>query len=134
MEGEFSYRSVVGKLNYLEKGTRPDIAYATHECARFSSDPKEEHGEAIKHIVRYLMETSDKGIILDPQERKSLEIYEDEDFAGNWFKKTADIDASTDNSRSGFIILYAGCPLTWFSKLQTQVSLSTTEAEYIALS
>ena len=44
----FDYRSVIGKLNYLEKGTRSDIAYATHQCARFCSDPKKEHGDAVK--------------------------------------------------------------------------------------
>jgi len=44
----FNYRSVIGKLNYLEKGSRSDIAYITHQCARFAISPKREHGEAIK--------------------------------------------------------------------------------------
>ena len=42
-DGHFDYRSIIGKLNYLEKGTRSDIAYITHQCARFTSDPKREH-------------------------------------------------------------------------------------------
>jgi len=51
-DGHFHYRSVIGKLNYLEKCSRPDIAYATHQCARFSSDPRKEHGEAVKWLGR----------------------------------------------------------------------------------
>ena len=50
----FDYRSVVGKLNFLEKSTRPDIAYAVHQCARFCSNPKKSHGDAIVHLARYL--------------------------------------------------------------------------------
>ena len=46
----FHYRSVTGKLNYLEKCTRSDIAYATHQCARFSTCPKTEHGAAVRWI------------------------------------------------------------------------------------
>jgi Reverse transcriptase (RNA-dependent DNA polymerase) len=56
-ENLLHYRSVVGKLSYLEKCTRPDIAYAVHQCARFASNPKEEHTKAIKLIGRYLLGT-----------------------------------------------------------------------------
>jgi hypothetical protein len=52
-DNSFHYRSVIGKLNYLEKSTRPDIAYAVHQCARFSSCPKQSHAEAVKYICRY---------------------------------------------------------------------------------
>jgi len=48
----FHYRSIVGKLNYLEKGTRPDISYFTHQCARFVQEPKKEHGAAIRQLAR----------------------------------------------------------------------------------
>ena len=54
--------------------------------------------------------------------------------AGNWNINTAEHDASTEKSRLGYIVLYAGCPIIWSSKLQTQVALSTTEAEYVSLS
>lgn len=53
---------------------------------------------------------------------------------GNWNKPTAESDVSTAQSRSGYIILFAACPLTWVSRLQTEIALSTTEAEYIAFS
>jgi Reverse transcriptase (RNA-dependent DNA polymerase) len=75
------YRSVSGKLNYLEKSTRPDIAYAVHQCARFASNPKFEHGKAVKHIGQYLLGTKDKGIECKPT-KESVESYADADFAG----------------------------------------------------
>jgi len=61
-DGHFHYQSVLGKLNYLEKCSRPDIAYATHQCARFSSNPRKEHGEAVKWLGQHLRATRDKGI------------------------------------------------------------------------
>jgi hypothetical protein len=53
----FEYRSVIGKLNYLEKVTISYISYITHQCARFSSDPKVEHGKALRWLGRYLYAT-----------------------------------------------------------------------------
>jgi hypothetical protein len=79
--------------------------------------------------------TCDKGIILDPKHDQPFEVYADADFAGNWHKCTAHTDPSTAKSRSGYVFfLFAGCPIMWSSKLQTQIALSTTESEYIALS
>ena len=129
----WDYRSVIGKMNYLEKSTRPDISYAVHQCARFASDPKHSHAQAVKHIGRYLYATRDQGIILDPKDH-SFDCYADADFAGNWNRDTARDDIATAKSRTAYIISYAGCPITWASKLQTEIALSTTEAEYIALS
>jgi hypothetical protein len=53
----FHYRAVVGKLNFLEKGSQPEIAYSLHQCARFCQSPRESHAEAVLHICRYLMLT-----------------------------------------------------------------------------
>jgi hypothetical protein len=130
---EWHYRSVIGKLNFVEKSTRPDIAYAVHQCARFSNDPKESHANAVKRIVKYLIATKDKGIILNPQVH-SFDCWVDADFVGNWDRVNADVDPSTAKSRTGYVITYAGCPIAWASKLQSDVALSTTEAEYNALS
>ena len=71
---------------------------------------------------------------MKPDKSKSLEVYADADFSGNWYKHTAADDASTAKSRSGYLVLYAGCPIIWSFRLQTQVALSTTEAKYISLS
>jgi hypothetical protein len=132
-DGSFNYRSVVGKLNYLEKGSRPDIAYAVHQCARFSADPKQEHGNAIRWIARYLKGTRDKGLIIKPSKKRGLEVYMDADFAGNWDPDETD-DRDTARSRHGYLIYYAGCPILWKSQLQTECALSSTESEYIGLS
>jgi hypothetical protein len=130
----WDYRSIIGKLNFLEKSTRPEIAYAVHQCARFASNPRQSHANAIKYLCRYLMATKDKGIILRPDVTKSFEVHVDCDFAGNWVKQDAMDDPSTAKSRTGYIISYGGCPVIWASKLQTEVVLSSTESEYVGLS
>jgi len=133
MQTTWEYRRIIGQLNFLEKSTRPDIAYAVHQCTRFSSDPRASHKIAILRIGRYLMATRTKGIVFEP-DSSSLELWCDEDFSGNWREDTAHLDRSTAKSRTGYIVKYAGCPLTWASKMQTETALSTTEAEFIALS
>ena len=62
--GLFNYRPVIGKLNYLEKARCSDISYAVHQCARFVSDSKVEHGEAVRWLGHYLKGTRDKGTIM----------------------------------------------------------------------
>ena len=130
---DFHYRRVIGKLNFLEKSTRPDIAYSVHQCARFSINPRESHAAAVRQIGRYLLKTKKEGIILDPKQ-ESFECFVDADFAGLWNEETAAYDPITSKSRSGYVIQYAGCPLVWQSRLQTITALSTAEAELIALS
>lgn len=127
------YRSVIGKMNYLEKSTRPDIAYAVHQCARFSESPREEHSHAVKLIGRYLKSTKDKGLVCTPND-SSFTCHCDADFAGQWNPMIAEHDGATARSRTGFIIAYSGCPIVWGSRLQTEIALSSTESEYIALS
>ena len=129
----WSYRSIIGKLNFLEKSTRPDIAYAVHQCARFSANPKASHAVAVRNIVRYLIGTPAQGIVLQPNEH-SFVVWADADFCGNWNRDTSVSDTMTAKSRSGYAITYASCPVLWASKLQTEVALSTTEAEYVCLS
>lgn len=134
-EYTWSYRSAIGMLIYLARKTRPDTEYAVHTCARFQLDPKRSHENAVKRIGRYLLGTRDKGIVFKPDISKlgQLECFVDADFAGNYTKEQSQ-DPNSVRSRTGCVILYAGCPIIWFSKLQTEISLSTTEAEYIALS
>jgi hypothetical protein len=132
--GPFDYQSAVGKLNYVAQLTRPDIAYAVHQCARFSTCPKKEHGDAIEYICKYLKGTPHIGITLKPIKNQGFRVYADADFSGNWIKNYPAIDPSTAKSRSGWIITYANCPILWASKLQGPIARSTTEAEYISLS
>ena len=130
---DWNYRGVIGMLTYLTGSVRPDIAMAVHQCARFSVNPKRSHEQAVMRIGRYLLATRDKGMVYKPVQTKGLEVYVDADFAGGWDPEHAD-DADTVYSRTGFVITYAGCPILWTSKLQTEIALSTAEAEYLALS
>ena len=133
-DGPFNYRSVIGKLNYVSQTTRPDIQYAVHSCAKFSSNPRKEHGLAVLDVAMYLKATRTLGLKFKPDPTKGFEDYVDADFCGNWRSEDAPDDPSTAKSRAGWIVFYAGCPIIWASKLMTQVTLSTTESEYVALS
>lgn len=133
-DNSFHYRRAIGKMNFLEKSTRADLAYAVHQCARFSIDPKVEHGKAVKWIGRYLLGTKDKGIIMSVDPSKGLEVYVDADFTGAWDKELAGQDIDTARSRHGFVIMYAGTPVVWQSQLQTEIALSSTESELIGMS
>jgi hypothetical protein len=97
-------------------------------------DPRQSHGEAILYLVCYLKKTCDLGLKFKPDPKKGFECYCDADFSGNWNREFAPVDPSTAKSQSGWIIFYAGCPVSWASKLQSQIALSTTNAKYIAMS
>ena len=127
------YASIVGMLMYLGQNTRPDIAFAVHQCARFTHSPKHSHAVAVKRIIRYLQGTKDKGMILHPDDSFKADCYVDADFAGLWGVEH-DQDPICVKSRTGYLVTYKNCPLHWASKLQSQIALSTMEAEYIALS
>lgn len=129
---DFNYRSIIGKLNYLERGSRSDIAYIVHQLARFSVEPKRPHVEAVRWLGRYLRGTRDKGTILKPDKSRGLEVYVDADFAGNFDKD--DNSRDTARSRHGYYIMLNGCPISWKSQLQTEIALSSTESEYTGLS
>lgn len=134
----WNYASAVGMLLYISSNTRPDIQFAVHQCARFTHSPKQSHAQAIKRIGRYLRGTMDddgkfKGLILEPDLSQGLDCYVDSDYAG-LFGYEDDQDPVSVKSRTGFTLTLFGCPLLWSSKLQTDIALSSTAAEYIAFS
>jgi hypothetical protein len=109
--------SIIGKLNFLGKSTRGEIAYAVHQCTHFcKQEPKVSHTEAVHHIIRYLMGTHDEGTILDRSDN-SFECYANADFCGLWNKETASKDPSTVKSQTGYFISFAKCPILWASRL-----------------
>ena len=118
------YRALVGKCMYLSTCTRPDISYAVRELARFMSNYGRRHYDAAKHLLRYLKGTISRGIIygdctdLTP----SFRAFCDSDWAMSERRKSV----------SGYIILCGGGPISWSSKQQGIVALSTCEAEYIS--
>ena len=123
----WNYRSVQDMLDYLAGSTRTDIAFSAHQCTRFCNNRKHLHETAMKRIGRYLLGTSDEGIILEPDRSKNVECFIDADFAGNWNKDDAE-DEVNMRSTTRYVIRFMGCPILWVSKLQTEIALSTTEA------
>ena len=117
------YSSAVGSLMYALVCTRPDIAFAVGVVSRFLSNPGKEHWAAVKWILRYLRGTS-KACLCFGSGKPVLEAYTDADWAG---------DVDSRKSTSGYLVTFAGGAVSWQSKLQKCVALSTTEAEYIAI-
>ena len=103
MTPDFHYRSVIGKLNFLEKSTHPDISITMHQCVRFSENPKRSHAEAVKRIGRYLLSSRDKGLIIRPSQVLQFDYWVDADFTGNWQKFDVHIDSMTSKSHSGWL-------------------------------
>jgi len=121
---EIPYLSAVGALMYLAVSTRPDIAYACGVLARFSSNPGPAHWKAVKHLMRYVKGTVDVKLTYGPSSSGELfTSFSDADFGG--CKKSG-------KSTSGYLIKVGTGAVSWRSKLQPIVALSTTEAEYIA--
>lgn len=119
------YLSAVGALMYLATTTRPDIAFAVGVLARFNADPGIQHWTAVKHLFRYVKGTMDLKLVYgpDPSSNELFTSFTDADHAGN-----------KDNGRStgGYLVRFGTGAISWSSKLQSLVALSTTEAEYIA--
>ncbi|KAK8950986.1 hypothetical protein KSP39_PZI004235 [Platanthera zijinensis] len=117
------YRSLIGSLMYLTN-TRPDIENAVNIAARFVSNPSKEHFDAAKRILRYLQGTKDFCILYKSHQSNILTGFTDSDWAG---------DNDERKSTRGFLFLIRTGPISWSSRKQRTVALSTTEAEYVAL-
>ena len=117
------YRSMIGSLLYL-CASRPDIMLSVCMCARFQATPKESHHKAVKHILRYLAHTPTLGLWYPKGSVFDLIGYSDSDYAG---------DRVDRKSTSGTCHFLGRSLVCWSSKKQNCVSLSTAEAEYIAL-
>lgn len=118
------YQSLIGALLYIAVSTRPDIMYSVCKLSQFNVEPYTEHFVAAKHLLRYLMTTINAKLTYGSTPTK-LTGYVDADWAGN-------IDDRRSNT--GFVFLMGGGAVSWESKKQTSVALSSTEAEYMALS
>jgi hypothetical protein len=116
------YRSMIGSLLYL-CASRPDIMLSVGICARFQAAPKESHYVAVKRIFRYLAHTPNFGLWYPKGASFDLMGYSDSDWAG---------DRVDRKSTSGGCQFLGRSLVSWSSKKQNCVSLSTTEAEYVA--
>lgn len=124
MRTDAPYQELIGVLLYLVNTVQLGISFSVGKLSRYCSDTKESHWTAAKRIIRYLLGTKTLRIKF---KRGGSEIvgYSDSDFAG---------DTDHRNSTTGFAFLFAGGAIGWRSKNQTMVALSTSEAEYIAIS
>ena len=120
------YSEALGSIMYAQIATRPDLSYAVSTLSKFSSNPGKAHWQAILHVLQYIKGTLQYKLTYGGEGYQSLvpHGYVDADY-GN--------DVDTRRSCSGQIFLQAGGPTSWGSKYQPTVALSTTEAEYMAL-
>jgi hypothetical protein len=120
-DGGYPYRELVGSLLYLSVCTRPDISQAVGALARFVSAPQKEHWDAARALLRYVRGTSSFGIWYGF--KRGLHGWCDADYAG---------DLVTRRSTTGFVFTLNGGAVSWSSRLQPTVAVSTAEAEYMS--
>ncbi|XP_053690779.1 uncharacterized protein LOC128739325 [Sabethes cyaneus] len=118
------YRSLVGALLYISVCARPDVAASVAILGRKVSSPTEADWVAAKRVVRYLKATKVSKLVYGDI-GGNLIGYSDADWAG---------DIGTRRSTTGFVFYYAGAAVSWVSRRQTSVTLSSMESEYVALS
>jgi len=119
------YLSAIGALMYLATTTCPDIAYTVGILARFNSNPCWTHWLAVKHLLHYIKGIIDYSIIYshDPAQPETFIMFSDADHDGC---------KDTGHSTGGYVVKMGTGAVSWSSKLQNIVALSTTEAEYMA--
>ncbi|KAK2410370.1 putative mitochondrial protein [Trifolium repens] len=116
------YRGMIGSLLYLT-ASRPDILFSVYLCARFQSDPRESHFTAVKRIFRYLKTTCNIGLLYQKSNDYKLIGFCDADYAGDKIER---------KSTSGNCQFIGENLISWASKRQTTIAMSTAEAEYIS--
>ena len=121
------YSRMVGKLMHMMVYTRPDIAFALGRLSQFMANPVVRHGHGMKALLRYLRSYSDMPITYQGNSKQGIQLvgYSDADYAA---------DKSDRKSTMGQVFILGGGPISWASRKQRSVSVSTTEAEYMALS
>lgn len=120
------YRAAISSLMYAAIGTKPEIAYAVQKLSQYTSNPSPEHWTAVKRVFRYLKGTQDLGILYGTSNNSTEPVgYSDADWGSN---------SDDRKSISGHVFMLAGGPISWRSKKQPTVALSSMEAEYMATS
>jgi transposase InsO family protein len=121
----YGYSELVGSLLYLSVCTRPDLAQAVGALARYMSRPTVEHWRVAKGVLRYVAGTANCGIIFGrvDDDGEAVVGFCDADFAG---------DVDTRRSTTGYVYLLHGGAISWSSRLQSTVAVSTVEAEYMS--
>lgn len=119
------YQEAIGSLLYLSQGTRPDICFIVNKLSSFNNKPEKQHWLAVKRVLRYIKGTKDYKLKLKQnKDERRVFGYCDSDWAS---------DINSRRSCSGYTFLFQGASISWCSKRQNTVALSTMEAEYMAL-
>ncbi len=119
------YQSHIGSMMYAMLGTRPDIAFAITKLSQYSSNPGVDHWTAINRLLWYLSSTRDLKLVYNRNSKcNNKSGYSDSDWAG---------DPRDHRSISGYIFIMAGAAVSWSSKKQPSVALSSTKGEYMAM-
>jgi hypothetical protein len=122
---EVTYHSIVGSLMWLTLGTQPDLAYTTGVIGRYSANPKACHWAMAKRALRYLKATKDTVLVFNGSDVNiDMQFHRYSD--ANW-----NSDHDTSRSTSGYVFISNRGAIAWSSKMQSMVSLSSTESEYI---
>jgi hypothetical protein len=122
-DSSFPFRALLGSSTFPALGTRPDIAFAISNVARFAHQPTKSHYTALKKILCYLQGTKEYGISFGPSDTPHcLTVFCDADYA---------MDLEDWKSRSGALLKINGGPVAWLSRKQPCTASSTTEAEYL---
>jgi len=119
------YRPVLGSVMWGQLATRPDLSFAVSLLSRFQADPGIEHWKGLLHVVGYIKNMIDYGLTYSRDANLTPLAYVDADYGGC---------RDTRRSTSGYVFTMAGGAVTWSSKRQATVALSTVEAEYVAMS
>ena len=123
--GDKPYRAVLGSVMWGQLATRPDLSFSVSLLARFQANPGMSHWNALIHVVGYIKNTLDYGLTYWRDSDLSPSAFVDADYGGC---------KDTCKSTSGYVFTMAGGAVSWSSRRQTTVALSTVEAEYVAMS
>jgi hypothetical protein len=121
-----SYARLIGELQFIANATRPDIAHAISRLSSYTANPTMQHITALKHVLRYLSGTRTYGITYGDV------LGHPNPFLG--YADAAFMNSDEQKLTTGYVFMMAGGAITWHSKKQSITALSSTEAEYIALS
>lgn len=119
------YREAIGSLMYLMVGTRPDLAFSVGLLSKFVERPCSTHLQAVKRVLRYLIGTKNAALVFGRTSNNLIpEVFVDADWAG---------DVKGRKLTSGYVVLMGGAAVSWCSRKEEVVALSSAEAEYISL-
>ena len=129
----WNYRAAVFMLGYLQVSTQPEISMVVNQCAQFFNNPRIVNKHSFRRIAKYVVSTftymdlpdrnkwlSTYRVVYKPDKEKSIRFYTDAKLADRWAQ--ADVNnAENSMPHTVYVITYAGCPVLWFSKLQTEI-------------